>query len=440
MVEQEVVGEVPEEAEVEQEVVEEVPEEVEVEQEVVEEVLEEVEVEQEVVEEVPEEVEVETGGSGGSTGGSGGGTGGSGGSTGGSGGGTGGSGGSTGGSGGGTGVTEGGNGGSGGSSGENGGSSGSSGEGNNGSGENGGISGGHSGESESEESGSKESGSKESGSKESGSKESGSKESGSKESGSKESGSKESGSKESGSKESESKESGSKESGSKESGSKESGSKESGSKESGSKEKSGRASRRVENYDVGGEDSREETDPCEIECGLGHYFRHPTDCTKFIQCSPYGPQELPCGTGTRWDQNFLQCMPDDSTPCIVGNGPCTSQSSGSSLTGGSCDLVCPQTNGLFAHPLDCTKWVHCSNGIPYEKDCPSNLFFDPILKVCNWQKDTVCFAEENTGCEIPIVPPVATSEPVIPPAVCDCECCLRPHPEDCQSYYYCDVS
>lgn len=45
---------------------------------------------------------------------------------------------------------------------------------------------------------------------------------------------------------------------------------------------------------------------------------------------------------------------------------------------------CPRSNGLFAHKDDCHKFVHCSNGIPYIKNCPYKLEFDPSKERCEW--------------------------------------------------------
>ena len=119
----------------------------------------------------------------------------------------------------------------------------------------------------------------------------------------------------------------------------------------------------------------------------GQYWPHPTNCEMFIQCTSYGPQEMPCGKGTRWDQELLTCNHEYSTSCVTGEyqdedgKPCGGSSGsgggssgggtgggsggngggngGGETGGGNCDLKCPEANGLFAHPSDCTKWVHC---------------------------------------------------------------------------------
>ena len=199
---------------------------------------------------------------------------------------------------------------------------------------------------------------------------------------------------------------------------------------------------------------------CIIDCKLGDYHRHPTNCAWFIQCAPYGPQEMPCGPGTIWDQDILTCNHESITKCITGNYP--------SKVGGTCGngqmptkgpitiatkpskpinsskpdtcIKCPDFNGLYPHPSECTKWVHCNNDIPYVKDCPAGLHFNPILLVCDWPKVAGCISVPDNGCDVP--------KPIIPKCPADqiagicgnCDCCHKPHPLDCTSYYFCHVS
>ncbi|XP_037775740.1 uncharacterized protein LOC119572876 [Penaeus monodon] len=240
--------------------------------------------------------------------------------------------------------------------------------------------------------------------------------------------------------------------------------------------------------------------PC-VDCSTGQqYWQHPTDCHKFIQCAPYGPQEMPCPAGTRWDQKILTCNHEWNTPCVTGNyllddGSCSGctdcapppTSSPDSCSGehpdckhwaangdctckpntdcywqnevakmcpktcrGECGdkpatpptddcIKCPNYSGLFPHPKDCTKWVHCDHFIPYVKDCPANLHFNPTLKVCDWPWRAGCASGDNDDCVIP-PDPKPTGPPTPPDPACTCECCHIPHPEDCTSYYYCDVN
>nr|XP_027223272.1 eggshell protein 2A-like [Penaeus vannamei] len=60
-------------------------------------------------------------------------------------------------------------------------------------------------------------------------------------------------------------------------------------------------------------------DGCVIDCSLGKYLPHPTDCRKFIQCAPYGPEEMPCAPGTVWNQQKLTCDHEWASPCVTGS-------------------------------------------------------------------------------------------------------------------------
>ncbi|XP_042889196.1 balbiani ring protein 3-like isoform X1 [Penaeus japonicus] len=237
-----------------------------------------------------------------------------------------------------------------------------------------------------------------------------------------------------------------------------------------------------------------------VDCSTGQqYWQHPSDCHKFIQCAPYGPQEMPCPAGTRWDQKILTCNHEQNTPCVTGNyllpngscsgctgcpdvitprpdgcsgdhpdckfwaanGDCTCKphtdctwqnqvaamcpktcrgecGQATPPTGG-CNFVCPSYSGLFPHPKDCTKWVHCDHFIPHVKDCPATLHFNPTLKVCDWPDRAGCTSGEHESCVIP-TEPVPTGPPSTSSPDCTCECCHIPHTEDCTSYYYCDVN
>ncbi|KAG0700417.1 Peritrophin-1 [Chionoecetes opilio] len=137
------------------------------------------------------------------------------------------------------------------------------------------------------------------------------------------------------------------------------------------------------------------------QCPEGLHFnpvQRRCDYPKLVQCAPYGPQPMPCGKGTIWDQRLLTCNHEDITPCVTGNyedsdGSCTfptfttttTRSPGTVSTtttpsGSVCDVTCPTPVGLFPHPWECTEWVHCDHNIPYVKDCPAGLHFNAQLK------------------------------------------------------------
>jgi len=68
----------------------------------------------------------------------------------------------------------------------------------------------------------------------------------------------------------------------------------------------------------GDEDTSEgggvEDTPCNWPTGQ-QYWPHPTNCRMFVQCAPYGPQEMHCAPGTAWSQSLLTCDYEAKTDC-----------------------------------------------------------------------------------------------------------------------------
>ncbi|XP_076055290.1 uncharacterized protein LOC143033688 [Oratosquilla oratoria] len=203
-----------------------------------------------------------------------------------------------------------------------------------------------------------------------------------------------------------------------------------------------------ENTGDGTEEGTEEVpvfEGCAIECTVvGQMLAHTSDCHKFIHCSPGGPVEKSCPPGTVWDQGHLTCNHEWAIACVVGNY----QSPDGKACGGEngdgnfekaalCQqFKCPSENGLFPHPHDCNKWISCRANVPEVKSCPPHLYYNPAVHACDWHKNVQCTPAASTSCVVPN-PEVPSHEHNPKPKVCDCEGCLRSHPEDCNAYYYC---
>ena len=48
------------------------------------------------------------------------------------------------------------------------------------------------------------------------------------------------------------------------------------------------------------------------------------------------------------------------------------------------------SDGIMAHPSDCSKFVGCTGGLGYEFLCPGGLKFDSIKGVCEWPESATC--------------------------------------------------
>lgn len=54
------------------------------------------------------------------------------------------------------------------------------------------------------------------------------------------------------------------------------------------------------------------------------------------------------------------------------------------------DISCPQKEGLFPHPSDCSKYVNCFDFRPYVQSCPGGLWFDVTTGGCEAASNVAC--------------------------------------------------
>ncbi|XP_071524586.1 uncharacterized protein [Panulirus ornatus] len=165
--------------------------------------------------------------------------------------------------------------------------------------------------------------------------------------------------------------------------------------------------------------------PC-VDCSSDQlFFQHPTNCRKFIKCSPYGPQEIPCPAGTVWDQNKLTCNEEHSTACVTGNyvGP-----DGECVGCVGCQPVTtakPPTGNCTDKDPNCKNYA--ANG-----DCVCR----PLNGDCSWQISVAETCPKSCGS--------CGGHPVTTPAPegCTPKCPtfqgLFPHPRDCSKWVYCE--
>merc|ERR1711973_970394 len=51
---------------------------------------------------------------------------------------------------------------------------------------------------------------------------------------------------------------------------------------------------------------------------------------------------------------------------------------------------CPEEEGLYPNPTDCSKFYQCFNHVAWAGQCPANLYFNPSLKVCDFPEKVDC--------------------------------------------------
>lgn len=52
--------------------------------------------------------------------------------------------------------------------------------------------------------------------------------------------------------------------------------------------------------------------------------------------------------------------------------------------------MCLHLDGLLAHPTDCNKFIHCSSGSAFVKDCGPGTVFNIAINTCDWPKNVDC--------------------------------------------------
>ncbi|XP_020710705.2 uncharacterized protein LOC105690556 isoform X4 [Athalia rosae] len=143
-----------------------------------------------------------------------------------------------------------------------------------------------------------------------------------------------------------------------------------------------------------------------ISCpdGYNGLVRHPSDCTKFLQCANDNTFVMDCGPGTvfnpavgvcDWPYNVQGCedalKPKVETTTapfwekidvrgdfqVAPHLPSESRPS---------DVIsCPDGyNGLVRHPSDCNKFLQCGDGNMQVMDCTPGTVFNPSLSVCDF--------------------------------------------------------
>ncbi|XP_042875684.1 uncharacterized protein LOC122255573 [Penaeus japonicus] len=192
------------------------------------------------------------------------------------------------------------------------------------------------------------------------------------------------------------------------------------------------------------------TEICDCECCNRP---HPEDCTSYYYCAPgFDAQFHSCSDGLVFHPDFKQCVlqalysqcqPEPTTPAPTTPEPTTPEpttpapTTPEPTTTGSdeCDFVCPE-NGLYPHPRKCSEYVSCVNSVATVQQCSLGLQYNPTSRSCDYPKFAKCNANEEASCTLSN-PPAPPRLPNPNTEICDCECCLKPHPEDCSSFYYC---
>ncbi|XP_036362565.1 protein jagged-1b-like isoform X3 [Octopus sinensis] len=122
----------------------------------------------------------------------------------------------------------------------------------------------------------------------------------------------------------------------------------------------------------------------------------PNPCQNNGYCHNLGLGGFVCDCVNGWSGKFCNDRNCPSRPCLNG-GTCIRNANlircrcPFGFKGKYCEgFKCPEPSGLFPDPQSCRHFYQCDWSIAYRKDCPGNLHFNKVLKVCDWQYRADC--------------------------------------------------
>jgi len=111
--------------------------------------------------------------------------------------------------------------------------------------------------------------------------------------------------------------------------------------------------------------------------------RTATDCTKFHRCDRGWLKTEVCPDGLVFDNNAKVC-----------NWPNLVQGCEYTFWGNECDA----NTDLTRTATDCTKYYRCDRGWLKTEVCPNGLYFDNVLKRCEWANQVSCGTVSAAQC------------------------------------------
>ncbi|KAK9747265.1 Chitin binding Peritrophin-A domain [Popillia japonica] len=197
-------------------------------------------------------------------------------------------------------------------------------------------------------------------------------------------------------------------------------------------------------------------------------YSHKTVCNKFCICSFGMVMEVPCigdfqfnsaldGTSeTEEDLTELPEANDDGcsyAACSAANSTTfyphksdyntdvTTVAPAIPPTTGCSHAVCSKTDDpvFFGHATDCGKYCVCNYGFAVEMPCPSGLYFNTELDICDYPQNVSC--NENLDQSTPAPPESPVNSESCAHEVCmnDNSAFFYPHVSDCSKYCICSL-
>jgi hypothetical protein len=135
-------------------------------------------------------------------------------------------------------------------------------------------------------------------------------------------------------------------------------------------------------------------------------------CSDYYLCLGFTAYHLKCSSNLLFDRDLntcnhaimVRCFQSTTVTVVTSTTASTRKSTLSSTTRTTTTkrpqissttakprrFVCPTRNGLFKNPTNCGKFIQCSNGIPYEMQCPPTTHFSVKTNRCEYPCDAKC--------------------------------------------------
>ena len=140
------------------------------------------------------------------------------------------------------------------------------------------------------------------------------------------------------------------------------------------------------------------TCPSSQENGSTVLYPSPEDCSIYYACLDSVSHLMHCPTSLYFDPDLGVCNYKDQVDCKAGVRPTTANPSPNSAnptpekTTKLPGFICPSKDGSYPCDNDCKNYWVCLNSVAHFMHCPSDLYFDPELKVCNYKEQVHCNA------------------------------------------------
>jgi len=124
-------------------------------------------------------------------------------------------------------------------------------------------------------------------------------------------------------------------------------------------------------------------------------FPSPYDCNQFYVCDHGYDHLFNCPADLYYDPKVKECNWPHLVDCNVNATgeplTITLEQTEAAETTTRRKFDCQKSgDGMFPSPYDCNQFYVCDHGYDHLFNCPADLYYDPKVKECNYQKFVNC--------------------------------------------------